>query len=262
MTVHGIERIREYLGEFKHNYVIIGGTATNMNLENSALEGRMTHDIDMIVVCEAISIDYLNRFWDMIRAGGYEPGIIKTPTGLKRTYYRFVNPKDLTFPKYIELFCRVPESINVPNDIHLVHISNDNDDLSSFSAIMMDDDYYNFAVSHAIELQGVQVLDKFSLIVLKAKAYISNLARKQAGNKVQQDDIDKHKKDVYRLSFLLDEEKDRIELSENIQKDMRQFLETVREHEINTKAISNYMSVTEIKQDEFINKLNVVFKLT
>ncbi len=127
---------------------------------------------------------------------------------------------------------------------------------------MMDDDYYNFAVSHTIELQGVQVLDKFSLIVLKAKAYISNLARKQAGNKVQQDDIDKHKKDVYRLSFLLDEQKDSIELSENIQKDMRQFIETVREHEINTKAISNYMSVTEIKQDEFINKLKVIFKLT
>ena len=73
MTVQGIERIREYLGEYKGNYVIIGGTATNINLEDAALEGRVTHDIDMIMVCEAITPDYLARFWEMIRAAGYEP---------------------------------------------------------------------------------------------------------------------------------------------------------------------------------------------
>ncbi len=261
MTVYGIERIREFLGEFKNCYVIIGGTATNINLDDSALEGRVTHDIDMIMVCEAITPEYLSHFWDMIRAGGYEPGEINTPTGPKRTFYRFINPKDKTFPKYIELFCRVPETIDVPEDIHIVHISSEDDSLSSFSAIMMDDDYYNFAVSHTIESQGVQILDKFSLTVLKAKAYISNLARKQAGEKVQQDDIDKHKKDVYRISFLLDEQNERITLPESIKKDMRQFIQTVRENGINTKALAKYMGVTEILLEEFFTKLQIVFNL-
>lgn len=45
MTVYGIERIREYLGDFKSNYVIIGGTATNINLDANDLMGRTTHDI-------------------------------------------------------------------------------------------------------------------------------------------------------------------------------------------------------------------------
>jgi hypothetical protein len=194
MTVYGLERIQEYLGEFKSNYVIIGGTATNINLEEEQFIGRTTHDIDMIVVCEALSADYIKRFWEMIRAAGYQPGVIETEEGFKRTFYRFDNPTDKSFPKYIELFCRIPESIEVPEDIHLVHLSNEWDYLSSFSAIMMDDDYYHFAVSHSHELQGVQVLDKFGLIALKAKAYINNFDRKQSGGHVQQDDIDKHKK--------------------------------------------------------------------
>lgn len=261
MTVKGIERIREYLGEFKNSYVIIGGTATNMNLDDAALEGRMTHDIDMIMVCESITPQYLHRFWDMIRAGGYEPGVIKTEEGFKRTFYRFLNPKDATFPKYVELFCRVPDSISVPEDIHLVHISSEDDYLSSFSAIMMDDDYYDFAVSHTTEIQGVQLLDKFALIVLKAKAYISNLSRKEAGDKVHQDDIDKHKKDVYRLSFLLDEETERMEIAETIKEDLRKFIETVRSHEINTKAISNYMGVEQVNQEDFLRKIQIIFGL-
>ena len=261
MTVQGIERIREYLGEYKGNYVIIGGTATNINLEDAALEGRVTHDIDMIMVCEAITPDYLARFWEMIRAAGYEPAVIKTDTGVKRTFYRFVNPKDTTFPRYIELFCRVPDSIDVPEDMHLVHISSEDEYLSSFSAIMMDDDYYNFAVSHSVEMQGVQVLDKFALIVLKAKAYISNLARRESGNRVQSDDIIKHKKDVYRLSFLLDETADRINLTDTLKTDMRSFIETVRTHELNTKALSNNMGVAEISQADFLSKLATIFQL-
>ena len=33
----GIDRIREYLGEFNANYVIIGGIACNLNLEKAEL---------------------------------------------------------------------------------------------------------------------------------------------------------------------------------------------------------------------------------
>ena len=55
----GIYRIREYLGGFSANYVIIGGTACNLNLEEAELHGRTTKDIDMIVVCEAINAEYI-----------------------------------------------------------------------------------------------------------------------------------------------------------------------------------------------------------
>lgn len=261
MTVYGIERIREYLGAFKSNYVIIGGTATNINLDDNDLIGRTTHDIDMIVVCEAMSAEYITQFWKMVRDAGYQPGVIRTDDGFKRTFYRFDNPKDKTFPKYIELFCRVPDSISIPDDIHLVHLSNEEDYLSSFSAVMMDEEYYKFAVSHATELQGVQVLDKFALIVLKAKAYVSNFNRKAAGGHVQQDDIDKHKKDVYRLSFILDEKNDRVELPETMKKDMNIFIEYIEKNPINTKSLSKYMGAADLPQAELVARLKQVFSL-
>lgn len=261
MTIYGIERIREYLGEFKSNYVIIGGTATNINLDANDLMGRTTHDIDMIVICEALSAEYIKRFWEMIRTAGYQPGVIKTEKGFKRTFYRFDNPKDKSFPKYIELFCRVPDTITVPDDIHLVHLSNEEDYLSSFSAIMMDDEYYHFAVSHTTELQGVQVLDKFALIALKAKAYVSNFDRKAAGGHVQQDDIDKHKKDVYRLSFILDKNNDRVDLPEGMRLDLNTFIDYIERHPINTRNLAKYMGAGNLSQIELIERIKLVFRL-
>ena len=261
MTVYGIERIREFLGAFKSNYVIIGGTATNINLDANDLIGRTTHDIDMIVVCEAMSAEYISQFWKMVRAAGYRPGMIRTEDGFKRTFYRFDNPTDKSFPKYIELFCRIPDSIIVPEDIHLVHLSNEEDYLSSFSAIMMDDEYYRFAVSHATEIEGVQVLDKFALIALKAKAYVSNYDRKASGGHVQQDDIDKHKKDVYRLAFILDAENDRVRLPEGMKRDMNTFIDYIGRNPINTKSLAKYMGAGELSQDELVERLKLVFGL-
>lgn len=70
--MNSISKIREYLGEFKSSYVIIGGTATNLNLESHSEIGRATKDIDMIVICEAINAEYVRRFWQFIKAGGYQ----------------------------------------------------------------------------------------------------------------------------------------------------------------------------------------------
>lgn len=107
----GIDKIRQYLGEHKGNYVIIGGTACNLNLEEAHLQGRATKDVDMIVVCEAITPEYLRSFWDFIKAGGYSAWQVKSEEESHRCFYRFIDPKDNDFPKYIELFSRKPDSI-------------------------------------------------------------------------------------------------------------------------------------------------------
>ncbi|MGL4520887.1 MAG: hypothetical protein ACRCUJ_14780 [Phocaeicola sp.] len=168
----GIDKIQEYLGEFKSNYVIIGGTAANLNLELHGQKGRVTKDIDMIVVCEAINSVYVERFWQFIKSGGYKLWQVKTDNGESRScFYRFINPENEGYPEYIELFSRKPDIISLPEDAHLVHIPTD-EYLSSFSAILMDDDYYNYAINHSIEINGVMSLDVPSLLVLKVKAYL------------------------------------------------------------------------------------------
>ena len=100
----GIDKVKEFLGEFKTNYVIIGGTALNLNLSDSDLVERATKDIDMIMLCESMTPEYLSKFWDMIRAGGYKPSTISSENGAKLTFYRFIDPTDPSFPSYIELF--------------------------------------------------------------------------------------------------------------------------------------------------------------
>jgi len=255
----GIDKIREYLGDYNSNYVIIGGTACNLNLEDAALQGRATKDIDMIMVCEAISTDYIRRFWSFIRSGGYRQSQIKESEEGKQCYYRFLEPTDPSFPAYIELFSRKPDTIQIPEDAHLVHIPTE-EYLSSFSAILMDDDYYHYAVGHTKEINGISVLNKEAIIILKAKAYLNNLFRKQNGQAVHQDDIDKHKKDIYRVSYLLSDE-ETFDVSENIKNDLREFLDKIKVSPINTKAISKYMNLAEISMEELEQLLINVFRL-
>lgn len=256
----GIDKLREYLGNFNTNYVIIGGTACNLNLEDADLQGRATKDIDMIVVCEAINPEYVRQFWAFIKAGGYKVCQVNTKTGIKRSFYRFIEPEDISFPAYIELFSRVPDGIQVPESIHIIHFNMEEEYLSSFSAILLDDDYYNYAVDHSREIEGIQVLDKDALIVLKAKAYLNNKKRKDEGQQVHQDDIDKHKKDIYRLSFLFSGE-ERYDISDDIKTALKDFIAALDTNPINTKAIAKIVGVVEVSMQDFIQKIKTLFQL-
>jgi hypothetical protein len=256
----GIDKIREYLGGFNANYVIIGGTACNLNLEDADLQGRATKDIDMVVVCEAINAEYVRQFWAFIKAGGYKVRQINTAGEPKRSYYRFVEPADSSFPAYIELFSRVPDGIRLPEDAHLVHINMDEEYLSSFSAILMDNDYYHYAITHSREIEGIQVLDKDALIVLKAKAYMNNKKRKEEGPQVYQDDIDKHKKDIYRISYLFSGE-ERYDVSVNIKADLSNFLTALSADPVGTKAIAKTMGVAEVSMPDFVQQIKNLFQL-
>ena len=256
----GIDKLREYLGGFNANYVIIGGTACNLNLEDADLQGRATKDIDMIVVCEAISSEYVRQFWAFIKAGGYKPYQINTKGGTKRSYYRFIEATDVSFPAYIELFSRVPDGIQIPEDVHIIHLNMDEEYLYSFSAILMDDDYYNYAIDHSREIEGIQVLDKDALIVLKAKAYLNNKKRKDEGQQVHQEDIDKHKKDIYRLSFLFSGE-ERYNVSDDIKTALKDFITELYTDPVSTKAISKAMGVIEVPMQDFVKKIETLFQL-
>jgi len=252
-----IDKIREYLGGYNANYVIIGGIACNLHLQEANLKGRATKDIDMIVVCEAITPEYVRQFWKFINDGGYK---IHTDNSEKRRYYRFINPTTPQFPPYIELFSRQHDGILLPHDAHITRLKIDEDYLSSFSAILMEDNYYNYAVLHSSEIQGVRVLDKDALIVLKAKAYLNNKTRKAKGDTVHQTDIEKHKKDIYRLSYLFSDE-ERHELHSDIKNDLTDFLSQLDNDPIATKEIAKSMNIAEVTMPQFIQRIKIVFQL-
>jgi hypothetical protein len=124
----------------------------------------------------------------------------------------------------------------------------------------MDEDYYKYAVIHSREIEGVQVLDKDALIVLKAKAYVNNKKRKNEGQTVHQDDIDKHKKDIYRLSFLFSGE-ERYDVPDSVKADLKDFLQELLTDPVSTKAIAKAMGVVEIQMPDFVQQIKNMFQL-
>lgn len=92
----------------------------------------------------------------------------------------------------------------------------------------MDDDYYAFTIEHSHNIDDIHVASPEALICLKAKAYTEMLDRKAAGEQVDSRDIEKHKKDVFRLIAMLPHDS-RFALTEKMQSDMTDFHQRIGE---------------------------------
>jgi len=86
-------------------------------------------------------------------------------------YHRFGKPKSSGFPKMIELFSRHPD-FPLRNEASVIVPLPVEDDISSLSAILLDDDYYNFLKGGLVNISGINVPDVAHLIPLKARAHI------------------------------------------------------------------------------------------
>ncbi|MDE6513333.1 MAG: hypothetical protein K2L05_04005 [Muribaculaceae bacterium] len=201
----GLDKFKETFAEFADNYVIIGGTACEIVMTGTTVKPRATHDIDIIVITETMTADFGNRFWDFIKEAGYRPERKKTEDGEPTKYelYRFVEGKD-GYPEKIELLSRHPNILGEPKGLvtEPLPIS---DDISSLSAIIMDDDFYHFTIAHSKLTDQVRHALPIALIALKCKAYLNLLADKQRGKQVNSRHIKKHRSDVLKNAVLIEE---------------------------------------------------------
>ena len=224
--VNGLIRWREYFGKDKDKYVLIGGAACNLLEEELDMNPRATKDLDLVLVVEALTPDFGARLWEFIKNGNYESRC-RGGNEHRHEYYRFMNPQDKSFPKQIELFARNTGILYLPPDARIEPISV-GEDLSSLSAILMDDDYYSFTIKHCRDIDEVHIATPEALICLKAKAYTDMLSRRQTGEQVDSHDIEKHKKDIFRLIAMLPRDA-HFDLPEKLRKDIALFSETVGE---------------------------------
>lgn len=261
--VRGINIFREFFSGMEENYVIIGGTACYIHEEEMQQEPRATKDIDMILIIEALSDSFVRRFWEFIIAGGYiqrQRGehVNKESPARSHEYYRFIKPENVEFPKQIELFSRNLGFMNAPEEAHITPIPA-GEDLSSLSAILMDDDYYNFTISHSALVNGVHYANPESLICLKAKAFLDMTRRKAQGEKEDQADIEKHKKDVFRMIPTLSEDL-RFSLPPKMTTDLRLFLDSIEE-ELPGKELFKAMNLPRLNAKELVEKTRMIFQL-
>lgn len=231
--VRGIDKFREFFKDYADNYIIIGGTACEVHEEAYAQTPRATKDIDIILVVEALTSEFVSHFWEFVKTGGYQ----ERNKGIggngkpQHEYFRFMRPADVYFPYQIELFSRSLGLLNFPDDARITPIPTD-EDLSSLSAILMDDDYYNFTIGHSVLEDGIHIADISSLICLKSKAFVDLSERKENGEQVDSKNIQKHKKDVFRLAAMLTPA-DHFDLPDQIKGDISAFVEMASEEKPN-----------------------------
>ena len=82
-----------------------------------------------------------------------------------------MKPANQEYPYQMELFSRDLYLIDFPEDAHLTPIPV-SEDLSSLSAIIMNDDYYHYTIEHSRLEDGIHIANIESLICLKCKAYL------------------------------------------------------------------------------------------
>lgn len=199
----GLDKFKDAFAAFTDNYVIIGGTACDITMAGTEVKARATHDIDMIVIVERMSKEYGEQFWKFIKEAGYRPEKRKQEEGESPKYemYRFIDGKE-GYPEMIELLSRHSDVLGEPKDLVIEPLPV-GEDLSSLSAIIMDDDYYHFTIEHSMLTDGIRHAGSAALIALKTRAYLNLLQDKADGKHVNSKDIRKHRSDVLKNTVIM-----------------------------------------------------------
>jgi len=237
--IRGLDIFGKHFSAFRDHYVLIGGVASWLTMDEVGLPFRATKDLDIVLVIEALNAEFVAHFWDFIKAGDYQ---IRQCGGERPVFYRFQNPGDETYPAQLELSSRAPEGLQHPENATLASIPTD-ESVSSLSAILLDDPYYTFLLDGRQNNEMVTFIGADRLIPLKAHAWLNLSQRKRAGERVDSKNIRKHRNDVLQLGGQLTGEA--VQLPRQIQADMNSFLLALANENIDLKTIGLKGSLRE-----------------
>ena len=167
--VRGLAVFQEWFKDFENHYVLIGGTAASITMNEAGLPFRGTKDLDIVLHVGVLTPAFGRQFWEFVEAGGYQKK--EADSERKLCLYRFQKPLDDEFPHMLELFARVPDGLSFVPPGHLTPIPMD-ELISSLSAILLDEDYYQFVLSgRKIKYGMPSLVGEDRLIPLKAVAW-------------------------------------------------------------------------------------------
>lgn len=203
----------------------------------------------MVLIIEALTPEFGGKLWQFILDGKYRN---KSTNGEKPQFYRFDKPEDDSFPKMIELFCRSDFELVKSEGITPIHID---DEISSLSAILLNDDYYKVLIDGKVLRNGLSILRPEYIILFKAKAYLDLKMRKEMGEKVDSSDIKKHKKDVLRIASELMLEKIE-DLPTTVNADIHNFIQALDKEPFDQNSLKEY----GLKNEDVVNLLKQIYE--
>lgn len=255
--VKGLEKFKEHFAGFEDNYVIIGGTACDVTLQNTDMRPRATDDIDMILVIEKMTPEFEQHFWEFIDLGGYTSRQRKRGDKEPVTeLFRFVNPQE-GFPVQIELLSRYPEILGEPTGFHLTPIPT-GEDTPSLSAILLDEEYYHHTIDSSVIEDGIRIANPLSLLCLKVKAFLNLTEEKKTNPKVHKGDIRKHRDDVFKLLAMRIDPLTPIELSDTMKAELSVFID-VMEKSLPNQSLSDSLQRSENEIRGFLGIMKDIF---
>lgn len=169
--------LTEYMQQYTNDYILIGGNACVLNFENIGANFRATVDLDIVLITESTNDEFYEHLWDYILEHSYE-GKVYRGTNAGGSAYRFIQPEGNRVPNVpaqIELFSRKPDYFDaaLAKRSHITPIKT-GQGISNFSAILLDDDVYEFIRSSRIPLKGISTVNLECLFGLKSVAWHSN----------------------------------------------------------------------------------------
>lgn len=248
--MEGLDKFKEAFEAYSDNYVIIGGTACDITMTGTAVKPRATHDIDMIVIVERMSKEYGERFWQFISEAGYRPEKCHSKDkAVKYELYRFIDGKP-GYPEMIELLSRHPDVLGEPKGL-IIEPLPVGEEISSLSAIILDDDYYYFTIEHSILTDSIRHADSAALVALKARAYLNLMQDKTDGKHVNTKDIKKHRSDVLKNVVLLSPDQE-IAAPTSIVECIKDFVASIRN---DWKELASPLAKSLDQSEDFIEAL-------
>ena len=128
------------------------------------------------------------------------------------------------------------------------------DDISSLSAILLNEEYYSMLLNGKIVLSDISILSHTYLIPFKAKAWLDYRDRRADGQHVDEKDIRKHKNDIIRLATLLTGT-EQCELPKPVQHDIALFIDSLRSEPVNLKTLK----IPGIRFEDILTVLSKVY---
>ena len=195
---HGFDHFCSYLSGLENLYVIIGGGAASILMEDEGLEFRATKDVDLVVLSRSEELN--TRILSYIKDGGYKT---KEATEGSPRYYRFREPTKKDCPALIEVFARNELNLDLQDGQYIIPIHDVA--VERLSAILLDDEYFEIIQKNLVTSQsGIPLINALANICLKARAHRELFDRKTAGDKtVDEKVVQKHLKDIWRIAAVL-----------------------------------------------------------
>ncbi|WP_294965954.1 hypothetical protein [Sulfurimonas sp.] len=249
--IQGLANFTDYFKDNSDDYVVIGGLATAMIMNDFGFIARATKDIDLVVISKDNEF-FLKKLLKFIDIAGYKTKE-RTDDDSKRNLFRFLDSDNKDYPEQIELFAIHEADSDILTASHIIKIDTPKY-YKYLSAILLNTEYFNLLIKYTTNVDGLHVATPEALIPLKIHAHLNLL---EDGDS----DAKKHFTDVIRLATMLDED-DVVVLEGLPREEFMKFLPILEETHINTiRNIIKEARVGRVPKETILKLLKSVYSV-